>query len=138
MMEALSVKANVGCVDIHEFVCNGTVTVQANTGAIRLESVSCKTLALKGNTGCILLNKCVGEERIAIQQNTGKVLLNQCFAPEICVKTNTGKVQGKLPPNMIFNVHTTTGKVQVPQPPVGETIVGKCEIKTNTGNITFE
>ena len=137
-VEALSVKANVGRVDIHEFVCNGTMAVQANTGEITLASVSCKGLALKGNTGCVSLNHCKGEEGIAIQQNTGKVLLNQCFAPKISVKTNTGKVQGKLPHNMVFNVRTTTGKIQVPQPPVGETVVGRCEIKTNTGNITFE
>ena len=138
MLEAISVNSNVGHVDISSITCKGTITVQTNTGKINLENICCKNLNSKGNTGAVSLNKIVAQDSIVIKRNTGKVLLNDCTSPDIFVKCNTGGVYGKLPSNTAFTVSTKTGKIQIPKPPVGEAIVGRCEIKTNTGKIIFE
>ena len=138
ILETISVRSNVGHVDMCSIICNGTIDIQINTGNINIESVSCKDFDSKGNTGSVSLNKFIAEESILIKRNTGKVLLNDCSAPEIFVKTNTGKVCGKLPSNTVFTVRTNTGKKEIPKTPIGEIIGGRCEIKTNTGNIKFE
>ena len=135
---AISVKTNTGRVDIGSVTCSGTVDIQVNTGSISLESVCCQNLVTKGNTGSVSLNDLVARERISIKRSTGKVLLNDCSAPEIFVKTNTGRVCGKLPSNTVFAVRTNTGKIELPQTPIGATVGGRCEIKTNTGSIQFE
>lgn len=137
-LEAISVRSNVGKVDISSIVCNGTIEVEVNTGRVNLENVFCKDFDSKGNTGSISLNQLIAKERIFIKRRTGKVILNDCAAPEISVKTNTGGVGGRLPANMMFIIRTNTGRVEIPKVPVGEAICGRCEIKTNTGNIRFE
>ena len=84
------------------------------------------------------MNKLTATQNISIKRGTGKVLLNDCSAPEIFVKTNTGSVCGRLSSNMVFIVRTNTGKMEIPKTPIGVAIGGRCEIKTNTGNIKFE
>ena len=137
-LETISVISNTGCVDISSIICNGAIDIQINTGNINLESVSCQAFNSKGNTGCISLNELTATESVSIKRGTGKVSLNDSFAPEFFVKTNTGSVCGRLPSNTVFTVRTNTGKIKIPKPPIGEAIGGRCEIKTNTGNIKFE
>ena len=138
MIETLSVISNTGCVDISSITCTGVIDIRINTGKINLESVSCQTFNSKGNTGCVSLNKLIATESISIKRGTGKGALNDCFSPEIYVKTNTGSVCGRLSSNMAFIVCTNTGRMEIPKIPIGEAISGRCEIKTNTGNIKFE
>ncbi len=135
--EKLSVKTNVGNIRISSILCSGAMDIQTGTGNIILENVSCNCFESKGNTGCFTMNHCTAQEKIFIKRNTGKVALNDCSAQEIIVQTNTGNVTGKLPHNMVFAAHTNTGKVETPTIPVGEIVGGRCEIRTNTGNIQF-
>ena len=137
-LDAISVKANVGDVEISSINSTGAIDVKTNTGKINVSDVSCKTFSSKENTGSITLSNVTATDTIHIKGNVGRVSLNDCTAPEIFVKTNTGKVSGKLAPNVVFTVKTSTGKIQVPKAPIGETICGRCEIKTNTGSVMFE
>ena len=137
-LDAISVKANVGQVELSSLNCNGAIEIQINTGDVHLENVRCISLTSKGNCGCISLNNLIAKTAISIKRNTGKVLLNDCTTPEIFVKTNTGKVCGRLASNTAFAVRTNTGKIALPKTPVGEVIGTRCEITTNTGAIQFE
>ena len=134
----IKVYLNVGYIKINSISCSGTIEIHTNTGSIDLDNISCKDLNSKGNTGSINLNEFTAEDKISIICNTGKVSINECFCPDIYIKTNTGKVSGKLPSNTMFITHTTTGKIVTPIPSIGDTITGRCEIKTNTGSINFE
>ena len=137
-LETISVRSNTGHVDISSIICNGAIDIQINTGNINLENVSCQSFNSKGNTGCISLNQLTATESVSIKRGTGKVSLNDSSAPEFFIKTNTGSVGGRLLSNTVFTVRTNTGKIKIPKPPVGGAIGGRCEIKTNTGNINFE
>ena len=97
-----------------------------------------ETISVKSNVGHVDINSITCGKTIDIKLNTGRVLLNDCTAPEIFVKTNTGNVCGRLPSNMVFAIRSNTGKVEIPKAAIGEAIGGRCEIKTNTGNIKFE
>ena len=138
MLDEISVKSNVGDVDISSIICNGAIDIQTNTGHINSENISCGIFETKGNTGSVSLSGLIAKESVSIKRNSGKVFLNDCHSPEIFVKTNTGKVCGHLPSNTVFEVRTNTGKIETPQIPIGETVGVRCEIKTNTGNVKFE
>ena len=138
MLEAVSIAANVGSVDVTAINCSGAIDIKINTGKINLEHVFCGRFESNGNTGSVTLGDFTAAESVSIKRNTGAVLLNDCKAPEIFVKTNTGKVCGKLPAGTAFSVKTKTGKIELPKAPVGEVITAGCEIKTTTGNIKFE
>jgi DUF4097 and DUF4098 domain-containing protein YvlB len=134
----ISVKANVGCIDVRSITCDGKIDIQTNTGNVNLENVSCEDFESKGNTGSVSLNGFTAKKSITISRNTGKISLHSCTAPEIFVKTKTGTVCGKLPSNTVFRVRTNTGKIEIPNPPIGETVGARCEINTNTGSVKFE
>lgn len=136
--DEISVKTNVGGVDISKIKCSGDIDVKVNTGKVNLDSVSCKSFTSLGNTGSVFLNNLTASKSVSIKRNTGKVSLQDVFAPEIFVKTNTGRVSGKLPSNTVITAHTNTGKTELPKIPLGEVVGGRCEIKTNTGSIVFE
>ena len=57
-----------------------------------------------------------------------------CDAAEILVETSTGDVEGTFLSDKIIFAETDTGRVNVPKGIVG----GRCEIKTNTGDIKLE
>ena len=138
ILEALSIKAAVGSVDIYSIVFRGDIDIQTNTGRANICDISCKAFNAKSNTGNIIMNNLIAEDRVSIECDTGRVSLNECNAREFFVKTNTGSVSGKLPTNTLFVVKTNTGKIKVPQNIIGEVITTRCEVKTNTGNIKFE
>ena len=138
ILDDISITSSVGEVDMLSINFSGAIDIQTSTGRINIENVSCKSFDSKGNSGSVSLCGISVKERIAIKRNVGRVMLKDCSAPEISVKTNTGSVCGRLPSNTAFTVSTKTGKVEIPKVPLGEAITGRCEIKTNTGNIRFE
>ena len=137
-LDAITVKATVGDVDISSVNCTGAIDVQTNTGKVSASDISSRAFSSKGNTGSIALTNVTATETVYVKRNTGKVSLNDCTSPEISIKTNTGRVCGRLPSSIAFAVQSNTGKIQVPKPPIGEAISGRCEIKTNTGRVQFE
>ena len=137
ILEALTVKATVGCVAISSIVRTGDISVQTNTGKVTVCDTSCKAFHSKTGTGNVVLSKLMATDTVSLKCNTGKVSLNDCNAREFLVKTNTGNVFGKLPSNTVFAVKTHTGKIETPKPAIGEVIGARCEIKTNTGKIKF-
>jgi DUF4097 and DUF4098 domain-containing protein YvlB len=62
------------------------------------------------------------------------VRFEACDAEEIIIHTDTGDVTGTLLTPKIFQVETDTGRVDIPESGSG----GKCQIKTDTGDIQVE
>ena len=75
----------------------------------------------------------VASEGFIIERGTGDVSFDSCDAAEIFVETSTGDVKGNLLSDKVFIAKSDTGKVNVPKTVLG----GRCEIKTDTGNITL-
>jgi DUF4097 and DUF4098 domain-containing protein YvlB len=88
-------------------------------------------LRSNGTTGDIALLNLSAEESISIERDTGDVKFYECDAGEIFVKTSTGDVTGNLLSEKTFVTDSNTGKITVPKNTVG----GKCEIFTDTGDI---
>lgn len=69
---------------------------------------------------------------LSINGSTGNIEIAEDFSFEsIDISISTGDVKGSLRSERIFLVETDTGKTDVPKTVSG----GKCEIKTNTGNV---
>ena len=109
----------------------GSLDVKVSTGDANISSVRCKSFASDGSTGDIELEDVIAEERLTIKRSTGDISFDECDAGELFIQTSTGNVEGSLLSEKIFIVDTDTGSKKVPSSTVG----GKCEIKTDTGNI---
>ena len=130
---SLKISVNTGDVKASYITCSGNVSLKVGTGDTHLSEMHCKDLTSNGSTGNVLLTDVVADGNLKIQLGTGDVTFKRSDANEIFVKTNTGDVVGDLLSEKIFISNTKTGINEVPKTTVG----GRCEIKTNTGDINI-
>ena len=129
--KTITLSVSTGHVDMTSAVCENTLEINVTTGKTKLADVSCKNLISKGTTGDIALVNLLAEEKISIQRSTGDVKFSECDANAISIKTSTGDVSGSLLSEKSFVTNSNTGDIDIPKNTVG----GKCEITTNTGDI---
>lgn len=127
----LDLSVSTGRVTVSGVSCAGDVAVRVSTGDAILHGVTCKSLTSNGRTGDISLENVVATEKFSIERSTGDVKLSDCDAAEILIETDTGDVTGTLLTEKVFITTTDTGRVKVPEGTTG----GRCEIRTDTGNI---
>lgn len=130
---SLVLTASTGKITASDITCTGDVSVKVSTGKSKLSNIECQNLTSSGNTGDITLKNVVAAGMFSIKRSTGDVKLNDSDAAEIFVKTDTGDVTGSLLSEKVFITETDTGTINVPKTVSG----GKCEIHTDTGDISI-
>ncbi len=130
----LDLAVATGKITVSGVTCTGDITVGVSTGETDLSDVSCKNIISDGTTGRIFLNRVIAENKLSIKRSTGNVKFKGCDAAELYVKTSTGNVTGSLLTDKVFITETGTGRIDVPETSVG----GRCEIKTDTGDIEIK
>lgn len=128
---SLSLSVSTGSVAVRNVSATGTASVHVTTGSTTIKDLSCRSLYSEGSTGKLTLENTFAREKISIKRSTGGVVFNGCDATEIYVRTATGSVRGSLASPKDFDAHSDTGRVCVPDTTTG----GRCEIKTDTGDI---
>ncbi len=131
---SLELKTSTGKVTLSNVTCREDINLKVSTGNADLTDIKCKNLNSEGTTGNLTLNKIIAQDKFTIKRSTGIVRFLDSDAAEITVKTNTGDVMGNLLTEKVFITETSTGDVNVPKTATG----GKCEIKTDTGNIKIK
>lgn len=132
--ETVSLSASTGKITVLNSNCKGDLNLKVSTGKMILKDINCKNLKSTGNTGNIILENVTASEKFLIIRSTGEVSFVNCDAGEIYVETDTGNVKGNFLSDKVYIIETDTGKINVPKTTSG----GKCEIKTDTGNIQFK
>lgn len=130
---ALDLSVTTGKVTVSDVSCDGDIKIGVSTGKTYLTDARCKSVISSGNTGDIYLNNVIATGKFSIERNAGNVKFDVCDAAEIYVKTDTGDVTGSLLTEKVFITQTDMGNVDVPKTVSG----GKCEIKTDTGDINI-
>ena len=128
---ALELSVSTGRVSVSSVKCEGDVSLKVSTGKADLVGVDCKSFFSTGDTGGLVMKDVVAEGIFSIERSTGDVSFDGCDAAEIYVTTDTGDVRGSLLSAKVFITETDTGKVDVPKSTTG----GRCEIKTDTGDV---
>ena len=105
-----------------------------DTGSISVTDTSAERLKLDTDTGRISMINVIASGEFNLSSDTGNIKFDSCDADTIYVKTDTGNVSGSLLSDKIFTADSDTGSVDVPKTNDG----GKCEIKTDTGNIKIQ
>ncbi len=131
--ENVKIDSDTSDVDIKSKV-TGTLEIELSTGDINIKNTQIGNLKTEVSTGDIRLETVKVLKTIEIETDTGDVTFKDSDASEIYVETDTGDVRGTLLTDKIFITETDTGSIRVPKSTTG----GKCEIKTDTGNIKIE
>lgn len=132
--ENIILKCNTGCVNIANLIFKNDINIKTNTGKISLENINCENFTSKCNTGSVMLKNLIASKEIRIKNNTGNVTLAKCDAKDIFIKTNTGNIEGSFLTEKTFFVNNNERKVKTPKTSSN----GICEIKTNTGKVSFQ
>ncbi|MBQ1566073.1 MAG: DUF4097 family beta strand repeat protein [Clostridia bacterium] len=132
--DTMELSVSTGRVTVQSVACTGGLSICVSTGKTQLTDVSCGLLISTGSTGDLSMKNTVVATMLSIERSTGDVRFDGCDAAEITVKTGTGDVTGTLLSDKVFLTETGTGRIDVPKSTVG----GRCEIKTDTGDIKID
>ena len=127
----LRLKSDTGRMELEDVGISGDMELKEGTGKTILDNVSCRNFISNGSTGSLVMTDTTALGEFNLERNTGDIEFHGCDAENIYVKTDTGDVTGTLLTEKVFITKTDTGKVDVPETSSG----GRCEIKTDTGNI---
>lgn len=130
----LELSVSTGKVTVSGVTCKGDISVGVTTGNAYLTDIACKSVISSGSTGGILLNNVVAAEKFSIKRSTGNIKFDGCDAAEIFAETSTGDVKGRLLTDKVYITKTSVGRIDVPNTTTG----GRCEIKTDTGDIEIK
>ncbi len=131
---AMDLSVSTGKVIASNISCAGRFSLDVTTGKAQLDNITCQSLSSEGSTGDIHLKQVIATKTISVERSTGDVIFDGSDAAEIFVETDTGDVEGTLLTDKVFITETDTGRVRVPSSATG----GRCEISTDTGNITIK
>ena len=130
----IDVTVGTGDIKIDTIACSGDIRTKVSTGQTTLKNVNCNNFYSVGSTGDLMLTNVVATGIFSIERDTGNVKFTDCDAAEIFIETTTGDVEGSMLSSKIFYATTDTGRVSIPHTTEG----GKCEIKTDTGDIKIQ
>ena len=133
-MEDLTIKASTGNIEIDEVNCVGAVSLRVSTGKTKISALTCKELTSTGTTGDLSMENVTVIGLMSLKRDTGDINFVGCDAAEIVIHTSTGDVKGSFRTDKIVWAKTDTGHVEVPKSTAG----GRCEIRTDTGDIHIE
>ena len=128
---SLDLSLTTGKLTVSKARCRDDISIDISSGKAYLTDISCKSVISNGTIGNIFLNNVIAANKISVGRSTGNVKFDDCDAAEIYVKTNTGDVSGNLLTDKEFVTDTQTGSIDVPTTAIG----GRCEIRTDTGDI---
>jgi DUF4097 and DUF4098 domain-containing protein YvlB len=131
--DKMELKSHNGKIELNKIKVTDDLEISENTGKVFMDNVACRDFHAKSDTGRFQLKGVVAQKQFEIKTDTGNIEFEGCDARDISIRSDTGKVSGSLLSPKIFTVKSSTGKIDVPES-AGE---GKCEIKTDTGNITI-
>ena len=126
--------SDTGNVELTNSDIKGNIDIREGTGRVTLVKVNCEYLSSDGDTGKLLMTDVIASGEIKLDRTTGDISLDRCDAESIYIETDTGDVSGVLLSDKLFLTETDTGKVKVPKSVSG----GRCEIYTDTGDISVE
>ncbi|MBR6646543.1 MAG: DUF4097 family beta strand repeat protein [Clostridia bacterium] len=129
--KSMKIETNTGDVKIKSLTAYDDIDVKTDTGDINLTDISCTNLETKTDTGDITLKRVIAEGEFDIKSDTGDVQFSDSDAEELYAETDTGDVTGTLCSEKIFQTHSDTGDIHVPDSLTG----GRCKITTDTGDI---
>ncbi len=132
---SMELSTSTGDISLENVNCSHELNIRVSTGKTELKNVSCETFISKGSTGDIIMDELKAFFQMTIERSTGDVQFRSCDSSSIRVFTDTGDVYGVFSNDVVFNVKTDTGDVDVPE---GVKNGPGGYVQTNTGDVKIE
>ena len=129
----LNMQCSTGGLDCHQTQIEGAFQFQSSTGRVAIGQVTCGSVSGTATSGDIVCEGLTVAGELRMETDTGDVALTRSDAATLHITTDTGDIEGSLLSEKIFFTESDTGHIRVPKGTAG----GTCEIRTDTGDITF-
>ena len=107
------------------------MNIKNDTGDQTYNDITATYLNIETDTGDTKLTNTIIQEDFTFIGGTGNVLFDGFDAKNIDMELSTGDVKGTILTGKVFDAHSDTGKVIVPENKDG----GNCKINVSTGDI---
>ena len=129
--KSVDITTSTGNVTLNKVTVLDGIDIGVSTGHIILNETTASTLDATSSTGNMKLANSVMSGDIHLKASTGDIKFEDSDGANIHVETSTGDVKGTLLTAKVFDVKTTSGKINVPPSGVG----GLCYVRTSTGDV---
>jgi DUF4097 and DUF4098 domain-containing protein YvlB len=126
----LDVKNTSGSIQISGGVC-GELRVQNGSGSIKVKDATPTRATIQNISGSIDLVNVICQENCEIENTSGSIELERCDAAYFDLKTVSGSIKGSILSGKVFDCHSTSGGVHVPENSEG----GTFKVRTTSGGI---
>ncbi len=90
------------------------IDISSTSGSIYMDNVACENLEIRSTSGSTKMDSVVTSDKIKIKSSSGSITLNGCDADSFRIDSTSGSIKGSLLSDKIFDVHTTSGSINVP------------------------
>lgn len=104
---------------------NGNLTVTNGSGSIKIKNATPTSVTIKNTSGGIDLVDVVCSESCTIDNTSGSIEMERCDAASFDLKTVSGGIRGSILSGKIFDCHSTSGGVHLPENGEGGTFVAR-------------
>ncbi len=130
--DSLSVQSTSGTVKLRSVRAAGAADVTTVSGEIELEYLQAQDITLRSTSGDVELEDVTASAGLDIKTVSGEIGLARSDAQTLRLKSTSGDVSGTLRSGKLFQTHTTSGDIRVPN---SSPDAGLCEITTTSGDI---
>ena len=129
----LTMTCTTGDLQYNQMQVENTIQFESDTGRVSFGQIQCGSIIGTTTTGDIVCEGGSIDGDLNMVTDSGDITLTNFEVTTLHITTDTGDVSGSLRSEKIFFTETNTGDIRVPKSTEG----GLCEIKTDTGDITF-
>jgi len=91
------------------------IDISSTSGSIHADNISCENFEIRSSSGDSELDSVIASGKIKIKSTSGDIRFDGCYAYEFDVRSTSGDIKGTLKSDKVFNVHATSGSIDVPE-----------------------
>lgn len=132
--QSATVYATSGDVTVDALKADTEFSCKTISGKQDISRVACQSAVINATSGSVTLSDLIASETLHMEAVSGDLKLIDCDAAALWLKTVSGSIMGTLRTEKVFDTHTTSGSIRVPNTVTG----GTCEARTVSGAINLE
>ena len=110
----ITLSISSGSLNISNISSAGKIDISNTSGSVHADNVACESLEIRSTSGSTKLDSVIASGGMKINSSSGSIRFDGCDANEFDIRSTSGSVKGTLKSGKIFNVHSTSGSVNVP------------------------
>ena len=112
--KGITLSVTSGSVKLSDINSAAKIDISSTSGSIHAENVACENLEIRSSSGSTKLYSVIASGKIKIKSTSGDIRFDGCDANELDVRSTSGDIRGTLLSDNVFDVHTTSGSIDVP------------------------